>query len=127
MIIVDSSVLVDLLTGPERSELPLRAMVEREERMGVPTVVLYEWLRGPRTASELALQEALFPSEECLPFGPTEATEAARIYRAVSRPRSREVDLAIAAHAVVLGAPLWTLNRTDFQDVPGLELAEIAS
>ena len=33
-----------------------------------------------------------------------------------------DVDLAIAACAIEWGAALWTLNRSDFDDVPGLTL-----
>jgi len=40
----------------------------------------------------------------------------------VRRPRGREVDLAIAACAIVHGARLWTLNRDDFTDIPDLDL-----
>jgi predicted nucleic acid-binding protein len=38
----------------------------------------------------------------------------------VRRRRGRELDLAIAACALVRDAELWTLNVSDFQDVPGL-------
>ncbi len=38
------------------------------------------------------------------------------------RPRSREVDLAIAACALTQGAALWTLNPRDFSDIPRLRL-----
>jgi predicted nucleic acid-binding protein len=53
-------------------------------------------------------------------FGPAEAAKAAEIYRAVSRPRGRELDLAIAACALVREAALWTLDVGDFRDVPDL-------
>jgi predicted nucleic acid-binding protein len=85
--------------------------------------VLYEWLRGPRQRAELADQEALFPAETALSFGAAEATRAAKLYRTVKSPRGREMDLAIAAYALARDAELWTLNRSDFQDVPGLRLA----
>lgn len=123
MIVLDTSVLVDSLSGPRRSAGALRAAIERGERIILPALVLYEWLRGPRLDEELEAQEALFPSEDALPFGPGEAARAARLFAELTRPRGRELDLAIAAHALVLDAPLWTLNTRDFEDVPGLDLA----
>lgn len=93
--------------------------------MLVPTLVLYEWLRGPRLPGELADQEALLPSESAVPFGVREAEIAARLYRQIPRPRGRDVDIAIAACAIARETPLWTLNRKDFADIPGLTLAHI--
>lgn len=122
MILLDTSILIDALTGPRRAEPRLRAAIERGDRMKIPSLVLFEWRRGPRTSIELASQESLFPAEEALPFGSREALIAAKLYRRVTRPRSREVDLAIAACALALGADLWTRNERDFIDVPGLRL-----
>src|SRR5690606_6768863 len=48
LIVLDTSVLVDGLTGPQRSAPALRAAIARGERLVVPALVLYEWLRGPR-------------------------------------------------------------------------------
>lgn len=124
MIHLDTSVLVDAVTGPRRSAPALRRVIERGERVGIAALVLYEWLRGPRREAELAHQEALLPAAEALPFGPREAALAADLYRRVARPRAREFDLGVAACALVNGAVLWTLNTQDFRDVPGLELFE---
>ena len=88
------------------------------------TLVLYEWRRGPRTREELRAQEALFPSAEAVPFATREAERAAEAYRKMRRPRGREIDLAIAACAMMHGAALWTLNVGDFADIPGLELVD---
>lgn len=118
MIHLDTSALIDALTGPRRQAKQLRALIERGERITFATLVLYEWLRGPRSREDLAAQEALFPRESAVAFGPAEAALAASWYRAISRPRGREIDLAIAACAVTAGAMLWTLNRQDFQDIP---------
>ncbi len=122
MIVLDTSVLIDSLTGPRRSEPQLRAAIERGERMGVPSLVLYEWFRGPRAPIELSTQESLFPAEEAIAFGPREAAIAADLYRRVTSPRSRAVGLAIAACAIAAGADLWTHNLEDFIDIPGLRL-----
>jgi predicted nucleic acid-binding protein len=119
---LDTSVLVDALTGPRRSAPDLRKAIERGERVQVSAIVLYEWLRGPRQPSELADQELLFPRNEAVSFGAEEATVAARLYARVHRARGREIDLAIAACALSYGASLWTLNPDDFADIPDLVL-----
>ena len=122
MIVLDTSVLVDALSGPGRSAPALRRAIEQGERILLPSLVLYEWLRGPRQSEELAAQEALFPASLALPFGPAEAARAAKLYVSLPRGRGREIDLAIAASALTLGARLWTLNPRDFRDLAGLEL-----
>lgn len=119
---LDTSALVDALTGPRRSLDGLTTLVQEGHRIGVSTIVLYEWLRGPRTPAELAVQEELFPREAVVAFGTAEAHTAAQLYRRLKRARGREVDLAVAACALTSGASLWTLNRTDFQDVPDLRI-----
>jgi predicted nucleic acid-binding protein len=119
---LDTSVLVDALTGPRRSAPALRRVLDRGERIAIATLVLYEWLRGPRREAELAHQEALLPAAEAVPFGPREAILAAELSHALPRARQRELDLAVAACALASGAALWTLNAQDFRDIPGLEL-----
>jgi len=123
VILLDTSVLIDALTGARRSAPALRRAIERGERVTLATLVLYEWLRGPRRAEELAAQEALWPRESAIAFGPAEAATAAELYRSVRSPRGREIDLAIAACAICWDARLWTLNPADFRDVPGLEVS----
>jgi predicted nucleic acid-binding protein len=122
MIVIDTSVLIGALTGLKRSGLAVRTALDEGEPILLPALVLYEWLRGPRIAEELALQESLFPAEAAIPFDKEQAKVSADLYRAVRRARTREVDLAIAACALVHDARLWTLNPADFQDVPGIRL-----
>lgn len=121
---LDTSALVDALTGPRRSLPRLRQIIERGERTMVSAIVLYEWLRGPRQPDELEDQELLFPRDAAIPFGPREAVEAARLYRMITSARRREIDVAIAACAMAQDASLWTLNPEDFDDIPGLKLTE---
>ncbi len=125
MILMDTSVLVDSLSGPKCSAPGLRTAIERGERLLLPSIVLYEWLRGPRMKAELEAQEALFPAKSAVPFGRNEAVAAARLYKSLSRPRGREIDIAIAAMAIVRDAALWTLNTRDFSDIPELRLFSI--
>ncbi len=63
MIVLDTSVLVDALCGDMDSEPALRTALSSGRQLLLPSLVLYEWLRGPRVPRELAIQEALLPSE----------------------------------------------------------------
>jgi predicted nucleic acid-binding protein len=122
VIVLDTSVFIDCLTGAKLSAPAIRGAMADGEEFLLPALVIYEWLRGPRLSEELAAQERLFPSNSAIPFGTEEAIVSADLYRTVSRARTREMDLAIAACALVRGARLWTLNQADFQDVPGIRL-----
>ena len=122
MILLDTSVVIDALTGSKRSAAALRQGIAGGERILLPALVLYEWLRGPRLPEELAAQEALFPRESAVPFAPQEAALAAGLYGRLRKARGREIDLAIAACAIARNAKLWTLNTEDFADIPDLEL-----
>jgi len=90
------------------------------------TLVLYEWLRGPRLEREMADQEAALPAMAAIEFDHECAQTAARLYRTVKRARGREMDIAIAASAIEHGAALWTLNEADFADIPGLTLYRLS-
>ena len=122
MIHLDTSVLIDALTGPRRSLPTLRGIVADGIRLGVSSLVLYEWRRGPRIDEELALEAVLLGPDSVTGFGEPEARVAADVYRQVRRPRGRELDIAIAACALTQDASLWTLNHDDFHDIPGLHL-----
>ncbi len=123
MIHLDTSALIGSLAG-QRTALPvLRRWIADHTRLGVCTIVLYEWWRGSRTADELSYQELLLPVRTAVTFGAREARIAAEIYLQLKRPRTRAADIAIAACAIAQDAALWTLNPRDFHDIPGLQIA----
>jgi predicted nucleic acid-binding protein len=121
---MDTSVLVDALSGGRRSFAALERTIGNGHVLATSSLVLYEWLRGPRNADELHDQEALLPAAAVHGFGPAEAARAAGLYRALKRARGRDMDIAIAACALEHGASVWTLNPGDFRDMPGLKLYE---
>ena len=121
---VDTSALVDALTGPRRSLDKLIALTDAGHRLAISALVLSEWLRGPRTKADLEAQEALFPSEIAVPFGPAEAALAAKLHAQVPRAEGRALEMAIAACALAHGAALLTLVPADFRGIPSLRLVE---
>jgi predicted nucleic acid-binding protein len=121
VIIVDTSALIDSLTGLKPMAHLLRGAFDKGEQVLIPSVVLYEWRRGPRSPDELAAQEAMFPSNEAIVFGTQEAILSAELYRSLTRPRTREIDIAIAATAIIREATLWTTNTADFAGIPNLK------
>lgn len=122
MIHLDTSILIDALTGPRRSLPDLRRIVADGIRLGASSLVLYEWRRGTRVEEELAMEAILLGQETIVDFGENEARLATELYRKLKRSRGRELDIAIAACAMSRSAQLSTLNPKDFQDIRGLEL-----
>jgi predicted nucleic acid-binding protein len=96
MIHLDTSVLIDALTGPRRLSGALRELLEGPELVSISSVVLFEWLQGPRLKEEIEAQEALFPAADSSPFGFAEAQIASRLYKSAG--------LAVAK-------PIWSLRR----------------
>ena len=124
MIHVDTSALIAALTGARTAAPVLRGFISDGIRVAISTPVLYEWERGPRNAQERHSREILFPNQVVFGFTLDEALLAADLYRRIARPRGRAIDIAIAACALTNGASLWTLNPSDFADIPGLTLAK---
>ena len=125
MIHLDTSVLIDAFSGEKTLAAQLRRLLEGGERILFSTRVLFEWRRGPRIPEHIDAQEALFPSSDAIPLGVAEALLAADVYKRVSRPRGREIDIAIAACAIVHEAELWTVNAADYKDIPQLKLLQL--
>lgn len=122
MRLLDTSLLVDAFSGDRRSGPALAEWLADGNRVAVSTLVLYEYLRGPRTAREINDVQELLTTALVVEFGRKEAEQSAAIYRGLGRARGRDMDIGIAACALEHGAALWTLNRRDFVDIPGLTL-----
>lgn len=122
MLFLDTSVLVGAFAGARLSGAALYDLMRRGEPIKLSSLVIYEWLRGPRVQEEIGDVERLFPASESIPYDPKDAALSADLYRSVRRARSREIDIAIAACAMRHEAQLWTLNPADFADIPGLRL-----
>ena len=122
---LDTSFLVDALTGPKKSGPRLRSLTAEGTVVRISSPVVFEWLRGPRTSNDLADYSQLFPPDRIVAVDGFMAEKAASIYRGIRSPRSREMDILIGACAIESQATLATLNPGDFQDIPGLELLPV--
>ncbi len=71
LIHLDTSVLVDAFTGPRRSLAVLESTTINGEVLTFCSIVLYEWLRGPRIEAEvlhrfLGVADCLDPGDRCV-------------------------------------------------------------
>ena len=122
LIHLDTSVLVSAFTGPRHSLAHVVSATQAGHVLTFCVVVHYEWLRGPRTPTEEELVRRFFGDDAVVAFGSREAQTAAALYRRLKRARQRQADLVIAACALEHNARFWTLNESDFADVPELRL-----
>jgi predicted nucleic acid-binding protein len=121
-ILFDTSILIDCFAGDRRSLPLVEGILEAGNPLILTTLVLYEWLRGPRLPEELRNQEFFLPSSSAVPFESEDARLSAELYRLVKRARGRDADIAIATCTIRREASLWTLNMKDFADIPRLRL-----
>ena len=104
----------------------LLAWVDAGEAFCVPAPAWYEFLCGPVDTDAVEAMKDLV-GERILPFDTAAATLAAELFNEIGRPRTRRVDVMIAAIAIKQGANLATLNTAHFEPMVkhGLELARV--
>jgi predicted nucleic acid-binding protein len=133
VIVVDTSVLSLAYRrrsgSPGRHAEKLRALLQADEPIAIPGIVMQEVLSGVRNdADAQSLEDALAG------FGLLLATRAIHVAAARLHTRCRArgigaamVDCLIAAHAVELGAPLFTADAdfTHLATVVDLELLAV--
>ena len=122
LIHLDTSMLVPAFSGARQSMPAILKATADGEVITFSTLVLYEWLRGPRQSRELEAVERFFAGAFLPAFGEREARTAATLYRSVTGARRRQADIAVTACAIEDGASLWTLHPKDFRDIPGLNV-----
>ena len=128
--ILDTSILI----AAERNALRFEALLESlgEEPVAVAAVTASELLHGCLRATDAGVRarraafvDAILELFPVLPFGLAEARRHAELWAELTR-RGNLIgphDLFIAATAVARGDRLLTLNRAEFERVPGLRLA----
>jgi len=104
------------------------------ERIGIPTVALFELIYGyekstQRERNEAALRSLLTLDIERLPFELADAEHAGAIRAQLERAGTpiSHYDVLIAAEARRHGATLVTANQREFARVPGLDVVDWAT
>ena len=93
---LDTSVLIDAFTAPRRALPAAERTLADGHVMTFSTMVLYEWLRGPRTDEERTIVNLQFDAARIVGFGTEEARLAASLFR--SLPIFRQSCLTLCFH-----------------------------
>ena len=135
MFCLDTNIIIHALN---RRRPEFAARISNELRAGlslmVPAIVRYEleygFAKGDRRAANRAILETLLARGfKQLAFDQDDAAEAGDIRAALERQGTPigPYDILIAAQARRRGAVLVTLNRREFERVPGLMVTDWAS
>jgi tRNA(fMet)-specific endonuclease VapC len=124
MFCLDANIVIGIMTkrAPRLAER-LRAEIMLGTQLLIPAVVLFELRYGARIADFLAAVPTIAP------FEAADAAEAGDI-RAYLEGKGAPIgpfDYLIAAQARRRGAALVTLNRREFERVPGLIVTDWAA
>ena len=123
--LLDTSILIDLEPG--------RAALPSDEDVAIAAITASELLQGVlradarhRPARE-AFVEGVLAAIPTIPFSPTIARIHASLWAQLASRRASlgAHDLIVAATAISLGWSLATLNRREFERVPGLVLQRL--
>lgn len=123
-LVCDTSILIDKLRGGKRWD----EFVERVEgniNLYLPTIVVFELYSGKstKTAREMEKMNQVISHFERVELTEQIAGRAGEIYRDGVK-KLQVPDYIIAATALELGAPVVTLNKKHFIQIPGVRVFE---
>lgn len=129
MVILDTNLIIDHLRhSPLRASWFERLVAEfGENNLEISTITIQELFVGQSTieAAALNILEQTLSKLKISNYEAAVAQKAGELMRDSQRELSF-ADAAIAATALHRQTRLATLNRKDFEDIPGLELVELA-
>ena len=124
--VIDTNVAVHLRDGDRF----VRAQLDRLDGDLLLSIISRVELEGgvysdpAQTVARRARLDEMLSALAVVPFDDDCAAAYGAIVSVAGYSRRKVLDRMIAAHAIVLQAPLITLNGDDFRDIPGLRLVE---
>ena len=114
-VLLDTTVVIDLLRGREEATARLRALREVGDNAYVCAISVEETVRGLRPREHEAAQQ-LFTGLRVVPLSEAEGWKAGEWRRAyASRGRTlAQADCLVGAAALAIGGRLATANKKDF-------------
>ncbi len=125
MILLDTDVLIDLVTKDEETVVLLERLWEQGETLGTTSLNIAEILRGAnRDHATLQATLGILAGLAEVPFGPGAAKRFGQFMHQLDRAGASVpvVDGMIAAVALEQGGRLVTRNRRGFERLAGLEV-----
>ncbi len=125
MILLDSSVLIELYRKKKKEKTFFYRLAESETEFSISSVTHYEFGIGNRSFNDDYGSE-LYESLAVLPFNKSCSQTAIGIYLALKK-QNKLIDLAdllIGATALTYSYNLATLNRKHFERIPGIQLVD---
>jgi len=123
MILLDSSVLIDLFRKKDKTKSYFFDILSEENNFAISTITQYEIGIGNKVSSSDFWND-LYNKLTILSFDQSCSNEAIEIY-AILKRQNKLIDLAdllIGATAKNYQIPLATLNKKHFQRIEGLQL-----
>ena len=123
IIVVDTSVLIDLFRKTDKSNSLLVSLVEQGYDYCISAITEYEIYRGA-LLGQLSFWDDLLEKIQVLPFDKIASRVAVNINADLKRKRKQIdiPDLFIAATAIANNLPLATINRKHFDRIDTLNL-----
>lgn len=121
VILLDTNYLIRLLVEGTPEAREVDRWIDAGIELCTSVIAWYEFVSGPVDPAGVEIVRHTI-DRRVLPFGETEAAEAARLFNGAGRRRSLRVDAMIAATAILSEADLATENSEDFEPFESLGL-----
>jgi predicted nucleic acid-binding protein len=125
MILIDTSILIDLFRKTDKSKTALVSLVKDGYTFCISAITEFEIYIGAN-AGQIDFWKNFLLKTEVLPFDKEVAKTAVDINSDLRKKRKQIAipDLFIAATAISSGLPFATLNKKHFERVEGLNLID---
>ncbi len=126
MILLDSSVLIELFRTKDKSKTLFYKIASTEKDFAISIITHYEIFTGS-TDNQESFWKDFLDKIQILDFDLMSSDQAVKIYKQLKKA-NKMIDLAdilIAATSISNHIPLATLNLNHFERIPALEIVKI--